>query len=160
MVQSSLIGLYTFLNTYGPSFKTHSASLYSQKLHLIYSQLQGKMVILQSKVRIFGQHLILSSQSSFDQVLIMIPQEQLKNHQDAKVTIFGQQKSQMYFDKGITFSWFVIKIPSKAHFEEDAIYYNPSSHSKIRKCTHKKLPIFTLQVKFKSQQKCTLSQRP
>ena len=47
------------------------------------------MVIWQSKVKKFGQHLILKPQSSFDQVLIMIPQEWLKNHQDAKVTIFG-----------------------------------------------------------------------
>ena len=50
------------------------------------------MVIWQSKVKNFGQHLILSTQSSFDQVLIMIPQEWLKNHQDAKVSIFGQLK--------------------------------------------------------------------
>ena len=121
---------------------------------------RGKMVILQSKVRIFGQHLILSPQSSFDQVLIMIPQEWLKNHQDAKVTIFGQQKSQLYLDQGITFSWFIRKIPSNAHFEEDDISYNPSSHSKFNKFSHKKLPIFTLQVNFKSQQKHTLSQRP
>ena len=49
---------------------------------------KGKMVILQSKVIIFGQHLILSLQSSFDQVLIMIPQEWLKNHQDAKSYYF------------------------------------------------------------------------
>ena len=38
MVQSSLIGLYTFSSTYMPSFKTHSANLHSQKLHLIHSQ--------------------------------------------------------------------------------------------------------------------------
>ena len=49
---------------------------------------KGKMVILQSKVRIFGQHLILSSQSSFDQVLIMIPQAWLKNHQGCKSYYF------------------------------------------------------------------------
>ena len=49
---------------------------------------RGKMVILQSKVKNFGQHLILSSQSSFDQVLIMIPQEWLKNHQGAKSYYF------------------------------------------------------------------------
>ena len=42
MVQSSLIGLYTFSIPYMPSFKTHSANLHSQKLHLIYSQLQGQ----------------------------------------------------------------------------------------------------------------------
>ena len=40
MVQSSLIVLYTFSSIYMPSFKTHSANLHSQKLHLIYSQLQ------------------------------------------------------------------------------------------------------------------------
>ena len=49
---------------------------------------RGKMVIVQSKVRIFGQHLILSPQSSFDQVLIMIPQEWLKNHQRWKSCYF------------------------------------------------------------------------
>ena len=49
---------------------------------------KGKMVILQSKVKKFGQHLILSSQSSFDQVLIMIPQAWLKNPQDAKSYYF------------------------------------------------------------------------
>ena len=42
MVQSSLIGLYTFSSTYIPSLKTHSANLHSQKPHLIYSQLQGQ----------------------------------------------------------------------------------------------------------------------
>ena len=42
MVKSSLIGLYTFSSTYMPSFKTHSANLHSQKLHWIYSQLQGQ----------------------------------------------------------------------------------------------------------------------
>ena len=56
---------------------------------------RGKMVIWQSKVKIFGQHLILKPQSSFDQFLIMIPQAWLKNHQDAKVSIFGQLKSQL-----------------------------------------------------------------
>ena len=56
---------------------------------------RGKMVIWQSKVKIFGQHLILKPQSSLDQILIMIPQEWLKNHQDAKVSIFGQLKSQL-----------------------------------------------------------------
>ena len=51
---------------------------------------RGKMVIWQSKVKIFGQHLILKPQSSFDQFLIMIPQAWLKKSQDAKVSIFGQ----------------------------------------------------------------------
>ena len=35
------------------------------------SNYRGKMVIWQSKVKIFGQHIILKPQSSFDQVLIM-----------------------------------------------------------------------------------------
>ena len=56
---------------------------------------RGKMVIWQSKVKIFGQHLILKPQSSFGQILTMISQEWLKNHQDAKVSIFGQLKSQL-----------------------------------------------------------------
>ena len=47
------------------------------------------------KSKFFGQHLILKPQLSFDQVLIMISQEWLKNHQDAKVSIFGQLKSQL-----------------------------------------------------------------
>ena len=47
------------------------------------------------KSKKFGQHLILKPQSSFGQVLTMIPQEWLKNHQDAKVSIFGQLKSQL-----------------------------------------------------------------
>ena len=49
---------------------------------------RGKMVIWQSKVKIFGQHLILKPQSSFVQILIMIPQGKLKNHQDAKSYYF------------------------------------------------------------------------
>ena len=53
---------------------------------------RGKMVIWQSKVKNFGQHLILKPQSSFGQILTMISQEWLKNHQDAKVSIFGQLK--------------------------------------------------------------------
>ena len=52
----------------------------------------GKMVIWQSKVQIFGQHIILKPQTSFDQFLIMILKAWLKNHQDAKVSIFGQLK--------------------------------------------------------------------
>ena len=56
---------------------------------------RGKMVIWQSKVKIFGQHLILKPQSSFGQILTMISQEWLKNHQDAKVSIFGQLKSHL-----------------------------------------------------------------
>ena len=73
----------------------------------------------------------------------MIPQAWLKNHQDAKSYFFGQQKSQLYLDQGITFSWFIKKIPSNAHFEGDDISYNPSSHSKSKKCPHK-LSISTL----------------
>ena len=53
---------------------------------------RGKMVIWQSKVQIFGQHLILKPQTSFDQCLIMILKARLKNHQDAKVSLFGQLK--------------------------------------------------------------------
>ena len=49
--------------------------LHSQKLHLIYSQLQGQNGHFAVKSQTFCQHLILSPQSSFDQVLIMIPQE-------------------------------------------------------------------------------------
>ena len=94
MAQSSLIGLYTFSSTYMPSLKTHSANLHSQKLHLLYSQLQGQNGHFAVKSQI-GQHIILSTQSSFDQVLIMIPQAWLKNHQDAKVIILGQLKSQL-----------------------------------------------------------------
>ena len=56
---------------------------------------RGKMVIWQSKVQIFGQHIILKPQTSFDQCLIMILKVWLKNHQDAKVSIFGQLKSQL-----------------------------------------------------------------
>ena len=50
---------------------------------------RGKMVIWQSKVKNFGQHLILKPQTSFDQFLIMILKEWLKKSQDAKVSIFG-----------------------------------------------------------------------
>ena len=53
---------------------------------------RGKMVIWQSKVQIFGQHLILKPQTSFDQFLIMILKAWLKKSQDAKVSIFGQLK--------------------------------------------------------------------
>ena len=49
---------------------------------------RGKMVIWQSKVKIFGQHIILKPQSSFDQVLIMIPQAWFKNHQGCKSFYF------------------------------------------------------------------------
>ena len=49
---------------------------------------RGKMVIWQSKVNFFGQHLTLKPQSSFDQVLIMISQEWLKNHQGVKSFYF------------------------------------------------------------------------
>ena len=35
------------------------------------------------------------------------------------------------------------QIPSKAHFEEKDISYNSSSHSKSKKCSHKKLSIST-----------------
>ena len=56
----------------------------------IYSTIncRGKMVIWQSKVKIFGQHLILKPQSSFGQVLTMISQEWLKNHQGVKSFYF------------------------------------------------------------------------
>ena len=50
------------------------------------------MVIWQSKVQIFGQHLILKPQTSFDQLLIMIFKAWLKKSQDAKVSILGQLK--------------------------------------------------------------------
>ena len=40
----------------------------------------------------------------------------------------------------------MINDKSKAHFEEDEISYNPYSHPKINKCTHKKLQIWTLYV--------------
>ena len=53
---------------------------------------RGKMVIWQSKVQIFGQHIILKPQTSFDQCLIMILKAWLKKSQDAKVSIFGQLK--------------------------------------------------------------------
>ena len=105
---------------------------------------RGKMVIWQSKVKIFGQHIILKPQSLFYQFLIMIPQAWLKKSQDAKVSIFGQLKSQLQIDQGITSSWFIRKIPSNAHFEGDDISYNSSSHSKSKKCSHKKLSISTL----------------
>ena len=105
---------------------------------------RGKMVIWQSKVKNFGQHLILKPQSSFDQFLIMTPQSWLKKSQDANISIFGQLKSQLQIDQGITFSWFIRKIPSNAHFEGDDISYNSSSHSKSKKCSHKKLSISTL----------------
>ena len=49
---------------------------------------RGKIVIWQSTVKIFGQHLILKPQSSFYQVLIMISQEWLKNHQGVKSFYF------------------------------------------------------------------------
>ena len=49
---------------------------------------RGKMVIWQSKVKKICQHLILKPQSSFDQVLIMIPQAWLKNHQGCKSFYF------------------------------------------------------------------------
>ena len=74
----------------------------------------------------------------------MIPQAWLKKSQDAKVSIFGQLKSQLQIDQGITSSWFIIKIPSKAHFEDEDISYNSSSHFKSKKCSHKKLSISTL----------------
>ena len=105
---------------------------------------RGKMVIWQSKVQIFGQHIILKPQTSFDQFLIMILKVWLKKSQDAKVSIFGQLKSQLQIDQGITSSWFIRKIPSNANFEGDYISYNSSSHSKSKKCSHKKLSISTL----------------
>ena len=45
---------------------------------------RGKMVIWQSKVQIFGQHIILKPQTSFDQCLIMILKIWLRNHQRCK----------------------------------------------------------------------------
>ena len=68
----------------------------------------------------------------------------LKKSKDAKVSIFGQLKSLLQMDQGITSSWFIRKIPSKANFEGDEIYYNSFSHSKSKKCSHKKLSISTL----------------
>ena len=56
---------------------------------------RGKMVIWQSKVKNFGQHLILKPQTSFDQFLIMTLKVWFKKSQDAKVSIFGQLKSQL-----------------------------------------------------------------
>ena len=53
---------------------------------------RGKMVIWQSKIQIFGQHIILKPQTSFDQFLIMILKAWLKKSQDAKVSIFRQLK--------------------------------------------------------------------
>ena len=88
MVQSSLICLYTLPSTYMSSLKTHNVKLHSQKPHLIHSQLQGQNGHFAVKSRIVGQHLILSSQSPFDQVLIMISQAWLKNHQDVKSYYF------------------------------------------------------------------------
>ena len=55
-VQLSLIGLHTFSCTYISSFKTHNASLHSQKLHLIHSQLQGQNGHFVVKSHIFCQH--------------------------------------------------------------------------------------------------------
>ena len=69
----------------------------------------------------FAKILIFKDNSSFYQGLIMIHQGLL-----------------------ITFSYFMRNDPSKAHFEEDAISNNPSSHPKIKKCSHKKLQIWTL----------------
>ena len=74
----------------------------------------------------------------------MILKAWLKKSQDAKVSIFGQPKSQLQIDQGITSSWFIRKIPSKAHFEQNHISYNSSSHLKSMKCSHKKLSISTL----------------
>ena len=105
---------------------------------------RGKMVIWQSKVQIFGQHIILKPQTSFDQCLIMILKIWLRNHQDAKVSLFGQLKKSTEIDQGITFTWIIRKIPSKAHFEEKDISYNSSSYFKSNKCSHKKLSILTL----------------
>ena len=105
---------------------------------------RGKMVIWQSKVQIFGQHIILKPQTSFDQCLIMILKIWLRNHQDAKVSLFGQLKKSTEIDQGITFTWIIRKIPSKAHFEEKDISYNSSSYFKSKKWSHKKLSISTL----------------
>ena len=145
MVQSSLIGLYTFSSTYMPSFKTHGASLHSQKPHLIYSQLQGQN----------GQFAVKSQNSRSTSYFWVHNHHLIKSwswfHKNsskiikyAKVTIFGQQKSQLYLDQGITFSWFIRKIPSNAHFEEKDISYNSSSYFKSKKCSHKKVINFNI----------------
>ena len=81
-------------------------------LHVKFQGLQGQ--VAQSKVpfaqqstvgakwsfgsqksNIFGQHLILKPQSSFGQVLTMIPQEWLKNHQGVKSFYFWTTESQL-----------------------------------------------------------------
>ena len=61
-----------------------------------------------------------------------------------KFLFLDSWKSQLQIDQGITYSWFIRKIPSNAHFEGEDIFYNSSSHSKSKKCSHKKLSISTL----------------
>ena len=99
---------------------------------------RGKMVIWQSKVQIFYQHLILKPQTSFDQCLIMILKAWLQNHQDAKVSLFGQLKKS-------TVNW-----PGH-NFHMD--YQKNSIQSSFLREWHFLQSIFTLQVQEMLSQK-------
>ena len=116
----------------------------SKTLIALQSTVGAKWSFDSQKFNFLVKHLILKPQTSFDQFLIMIFKAWLKKSQDAKVSIFGQLKSQLQIDQGITSSCFIRKIPSKAHFEEKDISYNSSSYSKSKKRSHKKLSISTL----------------
>ena len=74
------------------------------------------MVIWQSKVQIFGQHIILKPQTSFDQWLIMILKAWLKNHQNAKVSLFGQLKKSTVNWPGHNFHMDCQKNPIQSSF--------------------------------------------
>ena len=121
---------------------------------------RGKMVIWQSKVKIFVQHLILKPQTSFDQFLIMILKAWLKKSQDAKVSIFGQLKKS-------TANW------PRHNFH--LVHHKNSIQSSFWREWHFLQLIFTLQVQemlsqkdinlniighFQKSTKDTLSQRP
>ena len=64
----------------------------SKTLIALQSTVGAKWSFDSQKVQIFGQHLILKPQTSFDQCLIMILKSWLKKSKDAKVSIFGQLK--------------------------------------------------------------------
>ena len=57
---------------------------------------KSTMTYKQSKVQIFGQHLILKTQTSFDQFLIMILKAWLKKSQDRSEEHTSELQSRQY----------------------------------------------------------------
>ena len=129
-VQSSPICLYTFSSIHMSSFKTHSIKLHSLKTLIAAQSTVGAKWSFDSQKSKFlvnilfwsHNHHLINSWSWFHKH----GSQSLKM---SKVSIFGQLKSQLQIDQGITSPWLIRKMPSNAHFEGDDISYNSYSHS-------------------------------